>query len=101
MKKIYTFEVKQKAQWPRTRCPKCNSGIIEFWHQVDPDAYEANEDGPYFHAAWTIKCPNCGLQTFAFHSKHNAWKAWKGLCKRLCKQPKNPDFSYLFSDDEE
>jgi ribosomal protein S27AE len=98
MKKTYTFEVQRKIQWPKTRCPECGNGWIEAWHQIDPNAYEACEERPWFHAAWTIKCPNCGLQTFAFHSKHSAWKAWKDICKT--EKDKKHKFDYLFTEEE-
>lgn len=81
MKKVYTYEVKRKIQWPKSRCPKCGNGWIEEWHQVDPDAYEANEEWPLYHAAWFIQCPRCEYRTYAFHKRKSAWKAWKDQCK--------------------
>lgn len=97
MKKIYTFEVKQKAQWPKTRCPECGNGLIETWHQIDPDAYTDNDPYP-FHAAWRVKCPMCGLSTVTFHSRRYAKHAWKEMCKNY---KGHEDFYWNLAQEEE
>lgn len=84
MKKIFTYVIRRKIQWPSKRCPNCNNGWIDLWEQVDPDAYEDNDSFPLYHAKWFVKCPNCGLRTNAFHDRKNAWKEWKYTCKTGC-----------------
>ena len=80
MKKTYTYEITRKVMWPKKRCPKCGSAWIEIWHQINPDAFEANEPFPY-NAAWHIECAYCDLATVTFHNKRYMWKAWKDICE--------------------
>lgn len=101
MKKVYTFEVKRKIQWPKYRCPKCHNGWIEEWHQIDPKCENDEYEVYPYSVPWFIKCPNCGLKTNSFWQRKWAWKTWKDLCKKIrAEKDKEHDFDYLFTEEE-
>lgn len=85
MKKTYTFEVQRRIQWPKTRCPECGNGWIETWHLIhNGNTYGCTDqsfDPAPYNGEWQVRCPLCGLTTVTFHSRKNARKAWKDLCK--------------------
>lgn len=83
MKKTYTFEVKAKPQWPKTRCPKCNCGIVQIWHLIKPE--ESYDPVPY-NGEWQYKCNYCGFEAPSAHTKRNAKLAWKNLCEAIAQE---------------
>jgi len=76
MKVIYTERLQTKLALNRKKyCPGCGNHEYTIVQLLDPLYINKLEEQP----AWSVRCLECGYETFPFWVKKHAIRAWKDI----------------------